>query len=602
MRKSQRLEIINSISSVFKPHPKQTVVEWAEQQYSLTPDQSAIAGRYSTAITPYAVEIINSFSDFNFERLVLCFGTQVSKTQSFMAGLGWALVHEPCPIMWVMPNKNLAQNFSETRLQPFLFSSNDIKALIPKKRFSIKLTEMQFVNSLLTLVGSNSPANLASRPVRILFADEIDKFGEETSKEANALVLAAERTRSFAESKICLSSTPTTYEGQIWQEYLNGDQRRWFVPCPHCDKYIVLVLNPQKSAFTKSLDCEAKLCWSETAKRGDRWDYDAVARSTHFLCPHCKGEIQERYKTKMNALGKWVPTNSDYADSKIRSYHLPSFYAPWRKSGWGYLAVEFLKYKNSVEGLKGFINSVCAEPDMGQWDGSGTLRRELVINRETEELLTEHEGVVIMTVDVQKDHFWFAIREWFNNGDSILLKWGKVDTYDDLEDEKKINGVEYVGVDSGYDTTRVYSECAMRGWFAMRGDDKQSWTDKNKVQVPYIVKVFDPMIGTKKAKLYKIAQLTWSNPSIKDIVARMRDKESSPVKWGIVKEYATEEYFRHLDGEYKKAVVDKRTGRVVRRWVLRNSRWENHLFDCECMNAAAAMFLGILKRKEDEEK
>ncbi len=477
--------------------------------------------------------------------------------------------------------------------QDFLFSSPEIESMKPKKRFSIKLTEMKFDSCLLTLVGSNSPANLASRAVRVLILDEADKFKTKTAKEADALSLAKQRTRSFPESKIYISSTPTIWEGTIWQEFLNGDQRRYFVPCPHCGKEIVLSLNPKKSVL-KTLGCEAMLHWDSSAKRADgNWDYDIVGKSAHFVCPHCGKRIEERYKTQMNSKGIWRPTNSDYCDLKVRSYHLPTFYAPWKKAGWGALAVEFLKAKKSVDGLKDFLNSVCAEPDMGQYDGRTLARLELVL----ENVDTAKDATRIMTVDVQKDHFWYLIRDWQQGGDSVCVKWGKAFSFEELSEIEKANSVKYVGLDSGFNTTDVYRECARYSWFAMRGDDRESFTNKNHVQVPYNVRLFDPMIGTKNQGLKKIAELRWSNPTIKDILARLRNASSAPVKWAIPIELATEEYFRHLDGEYKKRITDPKSGKSYYKWVLRNSRWENHLFDCECMSISVAMFLGLLKGK-----
>jgi len=596
MRKAQKVDFIDALAGVFKPRPEQSVVDWAEGQYSLSTIASGTAGRYSTSITPYVREIINLFSDFEVERVVKCFGAQTAKTQSDMAGLGWFLAHEPSPAMWVMPNKQLAAAFSESRLQPFLFSSPDIQELKPKSRFAIKKTEMNFDSCILTLVGSNSPANLSSRPVRLLILDEVDKFKQQTSREANAIALAIQRTRTFAEPKILMSSTPTIWDGEIWQEFLNGDQRRWFVPCPFCGEHIVLTLNPDKSAFKKR-GYEAKLCWDPAAKRPNgEWDKEMVAKTAHFECPHCKGKITERYKMQMNRGGQWRPTNADYCDPKVRSYHLPTFYAPWKQAGWGVLANEFLKAKKSLDGLRDYLNSVCAEPDMGQYEGGSAAHKELVIAEVSE--AAPKGSARIMTVDVQKDHFWFVIREWQASGASILLRWGRADSYEDLREQEQKSDVKFVGLDSGFEAAEVYAECARYGWFACRGDIRETWPNKKRVQVPYNIRVFDPMIGTKEQGKKNIAELRWSNPRIKDTLARLRDRDTAPVPWGVAKEYATDEYFRHLDGEYKRRVADPRTGKVSQQWVLRNSRWPNHIFDCECMSIAVAMYLGFLKATE----
>lgn len=607
MQRAQRIDLVGALASLFRPRPAQTVVEWCESQYELSTLASGTAGRFSTGLTPYTREIIDSVADFNIETTTLCFGAQTAKSQTFMAAAGWALVHEPCPVMWVMPNKDLARSFSETRLQPFLFSSPEIGEIRLPGRNAIKKTEMMFSGALFTLVGSNSPANLASRPVRILFLDEVDKYPLKTAREADALALAIERTRSFYEPKIFKSSTPTTVDGQIWQEFLSGDMRRYFVPCPHCEREVLLVLNPEKTAFEKLLGCEAKLCWAPEAKHSDTWDYEAVERSAHFLCPHCRKPIHEKHKTRMNRLGVWRPTNPDYSDPRARSYHLPTFYAPWKNAGWGRLAVEFLKAKHSVGGLQNFLNSVCAEPDMGQFEGGQTARRELITLTYDSQNRPKH-AIRIMTVDVQKDHFWYLVREWYPGGHSTLVKWGKAGTFEDLKVAEEENKAHYTGLDDGYTAAEVWRQCARFGWYAMRGEDRETWphTGKNKKRVerPFNLRKFDAFIGTSPQKGERprrmITELQWSNPTIKDILHNMRQSDKSPVRWAIPSEYATEEYFRHLNGEVKRRVANLKTGKVRQMWVLRNERWPNHLFDCECMNTAFAICLKILKTQDEE--
>ncbi len=602
MTSEQHDKFLSSIIQLFKPRPRQSVVEWSEHNLSLDTTSSALSGPYSTAMTPYVREILNTFSDGNIERIVCCFGAQTAKTQTFMCGLAWTLANEPSPTMWVMPNKDLAESFSDTRLRPMLQTSEEIASMIlPKKR--LKKTEIQLEGALLTLVGSNSPANLASRPVRVLVLDEIDKFPMRTAREADALSLAIERTMSFPEPKIFLSSTPTTSEGQIWQEYLNGDQRRYFLPCPFCQKELILTLNPSKSAFDKMQGCESQLTWSSKAKRSDgTWDYELVERTAHFLCPHCGQKIFNHHKQKMLAKGVWRPTNP-YADKKVRSYHLPTFYAPWRKASWGELAVEFLKSKSGVGGLRNFINSKCAEPDAGQWEGEGGNRREH-ITLTLCDANTPKTKIRFMTVDRQKDYFYYLIREWYQGGDSLLLSWGKADTFDDLKSIADENKVKVVGVDNGFEAVDTNKNCSrldspQQPWFALRGDGRQSWphydNQRKRIEKPFTKKRIDPLIGTSKQHTRFIWELTWSNPTVKDLLSRLRVSTTAPVKWSILQQFATDEYFQHLNSEYRKREFNRKTGRSQLVWTLRSSRWPNHLLDCECMNIALALFFEILK-------
>ena len=576
--------------------PEQSVTEWGESNCFLTSLQTDVPGEYSTELTPYVREALEDWKDPDVKEMVYCWGAQTSKTMTLMVGTTWMMVNRSKPAIWIMPNKDLAQSFSTNRLQPFFDDCPPVAAVKPKgrDRHKWKKLEMNFGSVVLNLLGSNSPANLASRPAGILVMDETDKFAEASGKEANAIELAELRTRTFACAKIAKTSTPSTMDGVIWQAFLAGDQRRYFIPCHNCGEDVVLVLDPDKSVMPKT-GKEAKLKWDPKAKTSKGWDLDAVEESAHFECPHCKKAILDQYKTAMLREGKWIPTNPKPRRG-VRSRHLPSFYAPWKATSFGALAREFLEKKESVDGLKGYITGTLAEPDLMQWDG-GMTRLELVI-KDGKPLV---ETVRIMTVDVQVDHFWVLIRDWVAGGHSRLMMWKRVELYDDVRNFQKSNNVkdDLCGMDSGHEGPTVHRECARYGWFAMRGDDRKSWPMANskneKVELPFVVRILDPLIGTHAQGTKNIAELRFNPDSFKDILASLRDPGRAPIRWEITESYATDEYFRHLDGEVRTRVFNAKTGKVTYRWLPRSRHWPNHLLDTEVMQLVVAAKLNLLK-------
>ena len=117
------------------------------------------------------------------------------------------------------------------------------KATPTEKKFdeNSQLLELQFDGMYLTLAGSNSPSSLASKAIRFLFMDEVDKYPGASRKEADPISLARERTKTFHNSKIFITSTPTLKSGHIWKEKEDADiEKHYFVPCPHCGEYIEL--------------------------------------------------------------------------------------------------------------------------------------------------------------------------------------------------------------------------------------------------------------------------------------------------------------------------------------------------------------------------
>ena len=354
------LEILEFRRQLWRPTPRQSVVEWAESNLTLSQRQTEHPGPFSTAVRPYCREPLECWKDPAVSEVTLCWGSQTSKTTTLMAGLAWSIDVEPSPALWLMPSENLARSFSKSRWLPMLEDSPAMIARFPTDKDQITNLEQQFDRCTLTFVGSNSPANLASRPVRILVADEVDKFAEATAKEADALDLAEQRLKAFSSSKAFFTSTPTTSEGRIWQRYLRGDQRRYYIPCPYCREHIKLEWR--------------QVTWENEKLEDGRPDWQRIRTTAHYVCQLCQGKISDSQKVAGLRHGKWISENKASLPS-VRSYHLSSLYSPDRKCTWGNLAVAFLEAKSSMMGLQGFINGMLAEP----WENQETQQDRVEI-------------------------------------------------------------------------------------------------------------------------------------------------------------------------------------------------------------------------------
>ena len=86
------------------------------------------------------------------------------------------------------------------------------------------------------MTGANSAVGLRSMSARFLFLDEVDAYPGDVEGEGDPVALAEARARTFGwRRKTLLVSTPTISGlSRIEREYLASDQRRFFVPCPHC--------------------------------------------------------------------------------------------------------------------------------------------------------------------------------------------------------------------------------------------------------------------------------------------------------------------------------------------------------------------------------
>ena len=177
-----------------------TVSQWAEK-YRILDESSNLSGRWSNAVTPYLVGIMDAFNDPHIREIYLCKGSQLGGTEALINMLGYIIGEEPGPTMIVYPSDDLAKDISNDKLKPAF-------RLIPeiRKQFyetGSKELRLKFKSMTIYLRGAGSPAKLASKAIKYLFFDEIDKMGGASKKEASPYNLAMERIKTFgAQSKV----------------------------------------------------------------------------------------------------------------------------------------------------------------------------------------------------------------------------------------------------------------------------------------------------------------------------------------------------------------------------------------------------------------
>ena len=147
--------------------------------------------------------------------------------------------------MLVMPTERDAEAWSKDRFSPMARDTPCLAGKIsdPKSRDgSNKILHKRFPGGHLTIVGANAPSGLASRPIRILLCDEVDRYPFSAGAEGDPVNLAKKRTVTFWNRKIVLVSTPTIRGlSRIETAYAESDQRQYWVPCPSCGAHQVLV-------------------------------------------------------------------------------------------------------------------------------------------------------------------------------------------------------------------------------------------------------------------------------------------------------------------------------------------------------------------------
>ncbi len=320
---------------------------------------------------------MDAVSDPSVETVVVMSSAQVGKTEVISNVIGYHVHQDPSPILAVMPTLELAEAYSKDRLAPMVRDTAALAALIADARSRDSgntLLHKRFPGGHITLAGSNSPASLASRPVRLVLCDEVDRFPVSAGTEGDPVNLARKRATTFWNRKFILTSTPTIKgASRIEAAFEASDQRRYHVPCPHCE-----ALQP--------------LAWKQL-----RWPQDNPG-AARYVCVECGAEIDHARKLWMLERGDWV------AEAPFRGtagFHLSELYSPWRS--WGQMAQDFLDAKRLPETLKTWINTALGEP--WEEDGEAVDDTGLLARREAYTLEEPPPGlrVVVAGVDVQAD-------------------------------------------------------------------------------------------------------------------------------------------------------------------------------------------------------
>lgn len=555
----------------FKPPERYTVSEWADNFRVLT-SVSAEPGRWRTNRTPYLKEPMDRFTDPLIEKIVLCFGAQLGKTETELNMIGYALDQTSSPTMMVYPTDTIAKFASDKRVQPMIKS---VKSINDKFDENSKLLELDFNNgNYMVLVGANSPSGLSSRSIKYLFFDEIDKYPAFAGKEADPIKLATERTKTFVDKKIVMVSTPTVESGNIWQAFMSANERRqYYVPCPHCGVSQVLKFKQIK--------------WPE--EHND--NADMIRDTAYYECEHCGERIYDKHKMEMLRSGEWRAANESQSKVRSVSYHLSSIYSPWVT--FGDVAYEFKNSKGTPATLMNFINSWLAEP----WKSSktkSTQNMEFTQSNYPCGVVPDKAVLLIASVDVQLDHFWWEVRAYAPGVKSYLIDYGQASTWEDLEEiiinreypseYGEARQVMKAGIDSGFRTDEVYQFCSRfpEVCIPVKGSSNHST-----MAAPYTMTSLEKgVVGG--LKLYVLNTDYWKD----FIFARMIRPADEDGTIHLYKK-CPQEYSDHLRSEEKQEIRNVKTGAVTVQWKPLTSHPVNHLLDTCTYNAAVADIAGV---------
>lgn len=559
-------DLIQSTLARLTPPPDLTVSEWADAYRRLSSEASAEPGRWRTDRAPYQRDILNAINDPACEQVVVMSSAQVGKTEILLNIIGYFVDYDPSPILLLQPTLEMAQAFSKDRLAPMLRDTPSLTGKVAdvKARSSGNtMLHKVFPGGHITMSGANSPASLASRPIRIVLADEIDRYPVSAGTEGDPVNLAKKRTTTFWNRKIVLVSTPTVKgASRIERAYEDSTQERYCLPCPSCGEYQQIL-----------------------RRHIEHYKEQDTLTAVQASCEHC-GAIHSEPDWKRQT-GKWIAGESHL---KCRGFHLNEYMSPWRT--WLDIERDFLEAKKSPETLKTFVNTSLGET----WEEEGERleSNQFYTRREHYTQLPERACVLTAAVDVQDDRLEIGVEAWGVGEENWKIDfrilrgnpaqpaiWKELDealqrTYTHTSGVQL--SITCTTIDSGgHHTQQVYKFCKsreLRRIYAIKGRAGEG--------APVVARPTTSNMG--KVKLFTVGVDT----AKESIYSRLQVNEPGPGYIHFpVHELFDSEYFEQLTAEQR--VTKFFRGFPKRVWEKRRSR--NEALDIAVYNLAALYIL-----------
>lgn len=455
------------LCELLKPPEELTISEFSERHRYLSGEASEASGKWHNSSAPHLVAVMDALSPCDeCDTVVFLSSAQSGKTEAGNNFCLYVMAHDPGPMIVMQPSQRpMAEAWSKDRLAPMI---RDCPILADKidgtKARDNKNTifHKQFRGGHISIIGSNSPSGLSSRPARYLMADEISQYEE--TKQGDALGIIEKRTLQFSNKKRFFCSTPTFPKMGIVKELDDCDIiYEWHLPCDVCGAFQYPVY--QDLVWPTGKPEEAK--------------YHCRA------CDHAH-DLNDDYRIKKS--GTWVVAKDENGNDRDNGrrkrvgFKMNQFGSPLAK--WDETIDEVLKAGSDPGRLKQVVNTVFAEP----WIEKGeTLESDELYNRREIYEAEVPSRVVAITsfTDIQKNRVETSVYGWGAGEECWLIEhniihgrtegslysdedavWGRL-SKQLRKIYKKSNGalidISLSGIDCGYATDEAITFCKQNG-------------------------------------------------------------------------------------------------------------------------------------------
>ena len=562
-------------------------IEWARQNFRLV--AGPLKGRnWNPEIVPYAKGIMEMWDKPYVRTIFIVAPSQSGKTTIAYACLASALAKRPDAAAIGMPDQEAAERIFESRLIPAFNASPAMRNLLQKSHTALQKREVRLKDgTVIYALWAGSESRMSSISLQYLLIDEEDIY-----QDKNAVKLMLERTIAYKHTcKILRFSKPrgSEKESTIWNDMLAEAQAvfEWEARCPACGTYQIMDMDNIRPLIDRERD-------PRTIVR---------KKLGRYICPVCKYAWSDYIRNQAVARGRWKAESCPDRPTVV-GFHIPSWISP------------FISLSQVLADY--FAAHASADPKkLQQFDNNHRARPYKIITVETQEdkirkmildgqndrpeqkpMIVPAEAVALTCgIDVQMTGFWFVVRAWAKWGESWLIQYGWLNTWDDVEKlvfetyypvegrESMLAPIWRTAIDTGggeleegwSKTDEVYTwlqQNALRGnVFGVKGASKR---------MPVNAKPTTIALEPGKNRNYQMGKLTiylLDTHALKDAIHYRLKPDSRQPMW--LHSETGDDYIKQILAEKKR--IDK-NGREY--WDA-GSR-PNHLLDCEVYAAACA--------------
>lgn len=614
--------VFGAVAFGLAPDPKITVDQWAAESRELGSEETKKekAGKWRHENAPHLIEVMQCMSlSHPCREVVFKKSAQVGGTQAGINLFGTIACRTPAPMIIVLPTDGEVNKYVQLKLQPAIDNSPELKDRVSEQKSrdgdGSTTRIKKFAGGFCVLTGATSSAGLQMVSARVLLLEEVSEYPFDAGGRGDPVDQAYKRTTDYTKNrKVVWVSTPGEKGScRISKKYEESDQRRRYVPCPHCGMYQQLKpenllhesdTKPHKAYFV----CQAHGCVIDG--RHQEW---MLARGRWLKCfpgEDAPGDVVDIDTVEFGGAYSHHARDSGHREPGFAIWQAYSMSVPWDDT-----VAEKLAAKGQPLKEKSYTQQAEGEPWEAKGDAPDYLRLFARRIPELQPGLVPPECLFLTgAADVQGNRIEWAVWGWGIGKKSWLIAHGVIPgdtsqlaTYAPLDDVVKRRFVNHLGrefeieafgIDTGFNTQTVYAWVRRHAYSqrVLAVDGRPGW---HALPLGTPVKV-DVTFGGEKLKggclLWPVGTWRLKAEFYAFVNTTLEGLQAGIVPPGYVHlpaDGVDEAYCRQLTAEYlvTRERIDKR-GNAVQEWVKPKDQ-ANEALDIRVYAAAMAVHLGI---------